>query len=81
MYDRVAEYMLCQHPMYKEVMMAGEKLTKAEREVICEALEIKMKSHERAAKSSSGAIAQAHEQARDAVYALFNKIKTGTLEL
>lgn len=59
----------------------AEKLTKAERDVIAEGLELLMKSHQRAANSQKGAIAAAHEAARDTVYALLNKVKTGNLEL
>lgn len=56
------------------------KLSKAERELVAEGLELLMKSHERASRAQKGAVAAAHEAALKDVYVLLNKCRTGTLE-
>lgn len=58
-----------------------DKLSKAERELVAEGLELLMKSHDRAARAQKGAIAEAHDAASKAVYVLLNKVRTAPLEL
>lgn len=56
-------------------------LSAAERDVIIEGLELKRKSHERAARTSGGAIAAAHEQAAKIVDQLAAKVRTKEIGL
>lgn len=56
-------------------------LSSAERDVIIEGLELKRKSHERAARSSSGAIASAHDAAAKTLDVLIAKIRTKEIGL
>jgi len=70
--------------VFKELSMAAtpDKLTAAERDVICEALEVYAKTFDRAATAAKvKPIATANEQAAASVRMLFNKVKSTTLEL
>lgn len=57
------------------------KLSAAERTVIVESLELKQKSHERAARASVGAISAAHSEAAASVSNLILVVKNLELEI
>lgn len=54
-------------------------VTDAERRIVLAALQLQLKSHERAVRATTGAISAAHDAESAAVRLLINKVSTGAL--